>query len=298
VLNLQRGPLAAGSGNELACDPQGRALAAARRNAATSFGVSDVTFETLAVEVSARRIATVLMNRPERGNAFNQTMLDELARAFAALAADAGVRIVVLRGSGRHFCTGADLAARASAAPAPADTTAHASLRDVLAALDALPKPTMAVVHGAAIGGGAAFAACCDVVIAAADAFFSIPEVRVGMPPLGVAPFLVRAIGHRGFRRYGLSGERISAAEALRLGLAHQVCAADAIEETLAGIADALLHGAPGAISALKSAAAQYAAPTLSAILAAQTGHDPKTAEALEGVASFREKRKPSWYPQ
>jgi methylglutaconyl-CoA hydratase len=260
--------------------------------------VADVTFQTIAVEVSARRIATVMLNRPERGNAFDQTMLDELARAFAALAADEEARIVVLRGSGRHFCTGADLA-RASGAPAhpPQAATAHASLRDVLAGLDALPKPTLAVVHGAAVGGGAAFAACCDIVIAADSAFFSVPEVRVGMPPLGVAPFLVRAIGHRNFRRYGLSGERIAAAEALRLGLAHEICAADALDETLARIADALLQGAPGAISTLKSAAAQYASPTLSAILANQPAHDPKTPEALEGIASFREKRKPSWYP-
>ena len=158
-------------------------------------------------------------------------------------------------------------------------------------------RPTLAVVHGAAVGGGAAFAACCDVVIAADSAFFSIPEVRVGMPPLGVAPFLVRAIGHRNFRRYGLSGERITAAEALRLGLAHQICAADALDQTLARIADELLHGAPGAISALKSAAAQYATPTLAAILSTQPAHDAKTPEALEGIASFREKRKPSWYP-
>jgi methylglutaconyl-CoA hydratase len=262
--------------------------------------VPDVTFQTITVEVSPRRIATVLLNRPGRGNAFDQTMLDELGQAFAALAAGEEARIVVLRGSGRHFCTGADLTARAAAAPAqpPQTATAHVSLREVLAGLDALPKPTLAVVQGAAVGGGAAFAACCDTVIAADSAFFSIPEVRVGMPPLGVAPFMVRAIGHRNFRRYGLSGERITAAEALRLGLAHQICAADAIEETLAGIADAFLQGAPGAISALKSAAAQYASPTLSAILATQPAHDPKTPEALEGIASFREKRKPSWYPQ
>jgi methylglutaconyl-CoA hydratase len=257
-----------------------------------------VRFQTIVVDVSARRIATVLLNRPERGNAFDQVMLDELGQAFAALAADAAARVVVLRASGRHFCTGADLAARGTEAPAVPATTARTSLRDVLAGLDALPKPTLAVVHGAAVGGGAGFAACCDVVIAAEDAFFSIPEVRVGMPPLGVAPFLVRAIGHRNFRRYGLSGERITAAEALRLGLAHQVCAANALDEALAGIADAFLHGAPGAISALKSAAAQYASPTLSTILAIQPGHDPKTPEALEGIASFREKRKPSWYPQ
>jgi len=255
-----------------------------------------VTFQTIAVEISARRIATVLLNRPERGNAFDQTMLDELGEAFATLAAGEAARVVVLRASGRHFCTGADLIARAAAAPAHASQPV--TLRDVLARLDTLPKPTLAVVHGAAVGGGAAFAACCDVVIAADSAFFSIPEVRVGMPPLGVAPFLVRAIGHRNFRRYGLSGERITAQDAFRLGLAHQVCAADALDETLARIADEMLLGAPGAIATLKHAAAQYAAPTLSAILAVQPAHDTRTAEAIEGIASFREKRKPSWYPQ
>jgi methylglutaconyl-CoA hydratase len=256
-------------------------------------------FQTIEVEVSARRIATVLLNRPECGNAFDQTMLDELGQALVTLGAGEDARIVVLRGSGRHFCTGADLGARAAAAPAhPLEgATAPVSLRDVLARLDALPKPTLAVVQGAAVGGGAAFAACCDVVIAVDSAFFSIPEVRVGMPPLGVAPFLVRAIGHRNFRRYGLSGERIAAAEAVRLGLAHQACSVESLEETLAGIADALLLGAPGAIATLKRAAADYASPTLSAILAVQSAHDPRTAEAAEGVASFREKRKPSWYP-
>jgi methylglutaconyl-CoA hydratase len=257
--------------------------------------VPDVTFQTIAVEVSVRRIATVLLNRPERGNAFDQRMLDELGQAFAALAADEAARIVVLRGSGRHFCTGADLAR--AAAPADPPAAAPFSLRDVLASLDALPKPTLAVVHGAAVGGGAAFAACCDAVIAADSAFFSIPEVRVGMPPLGVAPFLVRAIGHRQFRRYGLSGERIGAAEALRLGLAHEVCGADALDATLERMADEFLLAAPGAVRMLKNAAAQYASPTLSAILANQPLHDPKTPEALEGIASFREKRKPSWYP-
>jgi methylglutaconyl-CoA hydratase len=168
----------------------------------------------------------------------------------------------------------------------------------VLVALDTLPKPTIAVVHGGAVGGGAAFAACCDVAVATENAFFSIPEVRVGMAPMGVMPFLIRAMGHRGFRRYGLTGERMTTVEALRLGLVHQVCDSVALDETLARITDELLHGAPGAIADLKSAAAQFSSPTLSAILANRAPHNSKTPEALEGIASFREKRKPSWYPQ
>src|SRR5262245_66527407 len=140
-------------------------------------------------------------------------MLDELAAQLATLDADDNVRIVVLRGAGRHFCTGADLAARTGDKPAQPAAQPPNSLRDVLLALDTLPKPTVAVVHGGAVGGGAGFVVCCDVAIATDAAFFSIPEVRVGMPPLGVMPFLIRAMGHRSFRRYGLSGERINAAE-------------------------------------------------------------------------------------
>jgi methylglutaconyl-CoA hydratase len=255
-----------------------------------------VSLQTLAVEITSRRIATITLNRPERGNAFDQTMLDELARQLALLGADDSVRIVVLRGSGRHFCTGADLVARVPSAAAVAPATT--SLRDVLVALDTLPKPTIAVVQGAAIGGGVGFAACCDVVIAADTAFFAIPEVRVGMAPMGVMPFLIRAIGHRSFRRYGLSGERIAAAEAFRLGLAHEVCEAGNLDATLARIADELLHAAPGAVRELKGAAAQLSSPPLTAILASVPAHGAKTPEALEGLASFREKRKPSWYPQ
>ena len=258
-----------------------------------------MTFQTIAVEVAARRVATVLLNRPARGNAFDQTMLDELDHAMAALAGRDDVRIVVLRGSGRHFCTGADLAARAAEAPAGHAAGTHASLRDVLVRLETLPKPLLTVVHGAAVGGGAAFAACSDVVIATEAAFFSIPEVRVGMPPLGVAPFLIRAMGHRNFRRYGLSGERFGAAEALRVRLAHEVVVADRLEQRLAEITDALLHAAPGAVREMKAAMDQDVTPSVAAILARRAAHGPpRSEEAQEGVAAFKEKRKPRWYPQ
>jgi methylglutaconyl-CoA hydratase len=249
------------------------------------------------VEVSARGIATVLLNRPERSNAIDAAALEELARQLLSLGADERARIVVLRGAGKHFCAGADLAARASAAenPPPAQTT----IVDMLAALDRLPKPTVAAVHGAAIGAGAALAACCDVVVAAESAFFSIPEVRIGMAPLGVTPFVIRAIGHRSFRRYGLSGERFGAAEALRIGLAHEVAPADQLDEKVAEIVEALLHGAPDAQRTLKDGMERFVAPTVEAIVAMRPSHrSTRTPEAQEGIASFEEKRKPRWYPQ
>ncbi len=257
-----------------------------------------MTLQTISVEISDRRVATVTLNRPDRGNAFNQRMLNELVAQFAEFGGDDEVRIVVLRGAGRHFCTGADLASRETDA-ADRSLEPRASLLDALTTMDSLPKPTVAVVHGGAVGGGAGFAACCDVVIAAESAFFSIPEVRVGMAPLGVAPFLIRAMGHRSFRRYGLSGERISPAVALRIGLAHEVCEAAQIDEVLARVTDDLLHGAPEAIRELKHASDHYAVPTLASVLANPPAHHgPQSPEAREGIASFREKRKPSWYPQ
>jgi methylglutaconyl-CoA hydratase len=250
----------------------------------------------LEVELSGRGVATIRLNRPERSNAIDQRMLEELTRQFARAGSDDQVRIVVLRGAGKHFCSGADLVARASA---PEPSPAQITIVDMLAALDRLSKPTIAVVHGAAIGGGAAIAACCDVVLAAADAFFSIPEVRVGMPPLGVTPFVIRAIGHRGFRRYGLTGERFGAGEALRIGLVHELTRPENLDAKLAEIEDALLHGAPSAQRTLKDGMERFVAPTVEAILAQRPSHgSPRTAEALEGIASFKEKRKPSWYPQ
>jgi methylglutaconyl-CoA hydratase len=255
-----------------------------------------MALQTISIDISPRRIATVTLNRPERGNAFDQTMLDELGDRLKALATDEQVRVIVLRGAGKHFCTGADLVSRGPGGQG--QPPGAYSLRDVLAILDALPKPTVAVVHGGAIGGGAGFVTCCDVAIATDAAFFSIPEVRVGMAPFGIMPFLIRAIGHRAFRRYGLSGERISATEALRLGLVHALCDAAALDETVARITDELLLGAPHATHVLKAAAARYASPNLDEILAhVQPPHDPNSAEAQEGIASFREKRKPSWYP-
>ena len=211
------------------------------------------------------------------------------------------MRVVVLRGSGRHFCTGADLASRGAGAAAAAEPAKPpATLRDVLVALDTLPKPTIAVVHGGAVGGGAAFAACCDVALATDAAFFSIPEVRVGMPPLGVMPFLIRAMGHRNFRRYGLSGERIAAAEALRhRPRAPGLRRGNARRHARRASPTTLLHGAPGALAELKSAAAQFASPTLAAILAHQrAAQSEDRRRRSKAVTSFREKRKPNWYPQ
>jgi methylglutaconyl-CoA hydratase len=248
----------------------------------------------IAVEVSSRGIATITLDRPERSNAFDKAMLDALAQQFAERAADAATRVVVLRGSGKHFCGGADLVARGME-PAPA---AGMSLVEVLVALDHLAKPTVAVVHGAAVGGGAAIAACCDIALATTEAFFSIPEVRVGMAPIGVAPFLIKAMGDRSFRRYGLSGERFAAAEALRIGLVHELVGSENLEQRLKEIIDALLHGAPGAQRDLKARMKDHFPSLIAQIEGLRSPSPHESEEAHEGIAAFKGKRKPSWYPQ
>jgi methylglutaconyl-CoA hydratase len=254
----------------------------------------------ITTEIGARGVATILLNRPDRGNCYDQAMLDELAGALQSLGDDPAVRIVVLRGAGKHFCVGADIGWHQGTQDGAAEKGAE--FIDVLIGMDTLAKPTVAMLHGACIGGGLAMAMCCDVALATEDSFCSIPELRLGFTPTSLAPLFLRAMGTREFRRYALSGERITAAEALRLGLVHQVSADGEIEAVLAGIVEGMLLGAPLAQAALKAEAARLGgAPVTAALLRElEAGFQGAlaSAEAVEGVAAFLEKRKPSWYPK
>ena len=165
-----------------------------------------MTLTTISIDISPRRIATVTLNRPDRGNAFNQTMLDELGDALKALAADDAARDRRPARRRQAFLhRRRPVVARAGRAGASRRNTRCATCWRSSTACPSRPSRCA----GGAIGGGAGFVACCDVAIATREAFFSIPEVRVGMAPMGIMPFMIRAIGHRAFRRYGLSGERI-----------------------------------------------------------------------------------------
>lgn len=262
-----------------------------------------MSLERIAVERGARGIATVTLNRPDRGNPYDDVMLRELMAELAALDRDDGVRVVVLRGAGKHFCVGADIAwhGRNQNAPA-AQRAAGPKLIDMLLALDRLSKPTIAMLHGAAVGGGLAVALCCDVALAHSDAFFSIPEVRIGLMPGPLVPLFLRAMSYRAFRRYGLSGERFSATEARSLGLVHDVAPSEAIEAMLAEQIEEFLASAPGAIAGLKALAARLAPPPITPALLRELEEAGRgmlaTDEAKEGVASFLEKRKPRWFPK
>ncbi len=253
-----------------------------------------MNFTALTYELSARGVATITLNRPERGNALNHTAIDELGERFVHCALANAVRVVVLRGAGKHFCAGADMGGRDSDL-APAKFT----LASMMEAVDTCAKPVIAVVQGAAVGGGFALASACDVILAAPEAFFSIPEVRLGMAPSPVLSALfLRAVGYRHFRRYGFSGERIAAARAFEMGFVSEVAPLAELEARAGALCDAMLRGAPHALAELKQRVAEYGVPPASKLYAPESrdAKHMRSAEAEEGVAAFKEKRDPHWY--
>jgi methylglutaconyl-CoA hydratase len=246
--------------------------------------------------------ATVWLNRPERHNAFHEGLLSELPRCLAQLSQNPAVRVIVLAGRGRNFCAGADLEwmQRQALADYDANLEDARRLAWMLRTLAQSPKPTIARVHGAALGGGMGLVAACDIAIATRDASFGTTEVRLGLTPSTIAPYVIAAIGERAARRYFLSGERFDANEALRIGLIHEAVGADELDGRLGGLLDALRSAGPQAQAHCKR------------LLASLRGHDAfdplvleqsarsiaevrAGAEAREGIAAFFAKRKPNW---
>ena len=255
-------------------------------------------------EVSERGIATVTLNRPAVHNAYNSAVIEGLARTLDGLAANASVRVVVLRGNGAHFQAGADLTflKEISGRP-PEEGLAFSRLTErTVDALRRFKRPTVALVHGGCFGGGIGLVAACDMAIATTDTIFSISEVRWGLTPAVIMGVLTRRLGPRALGRFALSGERFNAAEALRIGLIHQVCAPGMLDAAAGPMVEALLTCAPEAVgetkalieeSILRDGEAGFAGELVRE--AAGRRHLP---EAAEGIASFSEKRQPSWYPQ
>ncbi|MBX9701014.1 MAG: enoyl-CoA hydratase/isomerase family protein, partial [Acetobacteraceae bacterium] len=252
--------------------------------------------------IDARGIATVTLNRPQVGNAYNAALLGALVEGMERLAADPAVRAVVIRGAGRHFAAGADINWLAEVAEYPPERAFQASLLTTRAMqmLNEFPRPTIALVQGAAFGGGCGIVCCVDVALAAPEAIFGLTEVRVGVAPTPISTHMVHAIGFRHARRYAVTGERFDAAEALRIGLVHEVLPAERIEARLAAVLEAVLLAAPGAAAATKASMLAANALTLDRkameLLAHEGWMQRASAEGREGLAAFREKRRPSWY--
>ncbi len=251
-------------------------------------------------ERAASGVVTLTIDRAARRNAFDDALIAALRAQFESLGRDPDVRALVLTGAGSAFSAGADLDwMRRAASFTAAENLADArQLEAMLAALDTFPRPTIARVNGAAIGGGVGLVAACDIAIASEQAVFAMSEVRLGLLPAVVAPFVRRAIGERACRRLFLTAERLDAAEARRLGLVHEVVADEALDQAVATVLEQLLQGGPEALTAAKAllvdlrhASFDEAADRTARAIAERRA----SAEGKEGVLAFLEKRQPAW---
>jgi methylglutaconyl-CoA hydratase len=243
----------------------------------------------------------ITLNRPDDGNAFDGTLIRDLTEAIAAAGADPAVRAVVLTGAGRHFSIGADpaaLAALAGQGPAERERDMQAAMR-LLRVFDRCPKPTVVRVEGSAVGLAVGLVAAADVAIAADDAEFAVPDVRYGLLPAAVAPYVVRAVGAREARRLLLTGDRFKAAEARAAGLVHEAVARAVLDAAVDRTLISLVKGGPEALAATKLAVALSADRPLDVDLldaVARQAQDLRTGdEAVEGAAALAEGRRPGW---
>jgi methylglutaconyl-CoA hydratase len=252
--------------------------------------------------VDGRGIAALTLNRPEVANAYDEDLLLAMTNAMESLARDSSVRALVIRGAGKHFQAGADINWLNRLSRQGPEANYQASIITVRFSkiLNELPKPTIAVVHGACFGGGVGIACCVDVVLATPDALFAISEVRHGIAPTPISTHMVHALGLRQTRRYALTGERFGPDEAARIGLVHEVVAGDRIEARLAEVLNAILLGAPGAIAQTKlsflGANGMLLDDREARLLAHEGWMQRQSPEGQEGTLAFREKRRPEWY--
>jgi methylglutaconyl-CoA hydratase len=254
------------------------------------------------LEIERRSAAAWLwLNRPELRNALNDEVLHLISSSLQQLEKDPACRVVVLAGRGQAFCAGGDLsrmeqAAKMTKARSKAEAGRFAKL---LYRMHTYPKPLLARVHGAAFAGGMGLVAACDLVIAAEEAESCLPEVRIGLVPAMISPYLVRAMGEQQVRRYMLSGERLAAREAHRIGFAHECVPAAELDARVEKLAAQLAQCGPEALARSKKLLARVAKAPISPKLAAETAAvlaDVRAGdEAREGIRSFLEKRRPKW---
>ena len=259
------------------------------------------TYSMLDVQRPSPQIARVFLNRPEVRNAFNDTVVAELTRAFEALARDESLRVVVLGGHGKAFCAGADLSwMQAMADYSWEQNRADAqALADMLWTINRCPVPVIGRIHGDCVAGGVGLAAVCDVRVAVDAASFCLSEAKLGLLPAAIGPYVVRALGESASRRYFVTAERFSAAQAQAMGFVHEVCGLDALDATVDALVAAIVANAPAAVRACKALVHDVAGRPIDAALRDDTARriaDARaSAEGREGVQAFLHKRRPSW---
>ena len=246
-------------------------------------------------------VARVTLNRPEVRNAFDDSLISELKKAFEEIENDKTVRVLVLAGNGPAFCAGADLnwMKRMAGYSYEQNVADAQALADMLAALDRMPKPTIARVHGPAFAGGTGLVAACDIAVGTPEAKFCFSEAKLGLSPATISPHVMRAIGERAARRYFLTAEVFDATEASRIGLLSLVVKTQDLDYCIENLLDHLLAGGPEAHKKIKQLIHSVTYRPLDEALVADTAKSIAeirvSPEGREGIASFLEKRKPSW---
>jgi methylglutaconyl-CoA hydratase len=259
-----------------------------------------MTYDTLLVTV-ADKVATVTLNRPDLRNAFNEGAIAELAHVFDELGRNDAVRAIMLAANGPSFCAGADLNWMKKMAGYSHDENEADAMRlaEMLRTIYLCPKPVVARVQGDCYAGGMGLVAACDIVVASETAGFCLSEVKLGLIPATISPYVIKAMGEQAARRYFLTAERFDAAEAQRIGVAHAVVAPEALDATVAGIVKALVNNSPHAVRQAKTLVREIVGqPVDDALLRDTAGRIAAiraSTEGREGVASFLEKRKPTW---
>jgi methylglutaconyl-CoA hydratase len=259
------------------------------------------TYQTILTEVDAG-VGIVTLNQPERHNAFDDTMIGELAAAMQAMAGDDAVRLVVISSTGKSFCAGADLNWMQRAARYGIDENKRdaGELAQMLLSVSECPKPVVARVQGPAYGGGVGLVAACDLAVATFDTKFALTEVKLGLIPAVISPHVIAAIGERYARRYMLTAEAFSAAEAYRIGLIHEMVPdAAALDEAIGEWVTALLKNGPQALAECKalirSVANRPLGPKVVEYTVDRIANVRVSPEGQEGLGAFLQKRKPNW---
>jgi methylglutaconyl-CoA hydratase len=245
-------------------------------------------------------VAHVTLNRPDVRNAFNAELIAALRDAFAALATDTSVRVIVLAGSGKSFCGGADVNWMRASLGLSADENVRdaEAMSDMFRAIDRCPKPVIGRIHGAALGGGAGLVAVCDIALSTPDALYGFTETKLGIIPAVISPFALAKIGISNARALFLTGERFNAERAVRIGLVHEVVAADAIETRIAQIVREFGTAGPNAIAAAKALIQKVTAATYEetrTLTARAIATQRTTPEGQEGLRAFLERRTANW---
>jgi methylglutaconyl-CoA hydratase len=256
---------------------------------------------TLAITELSQHIAEIRLSRPEVRNAFNDEMIAEITAAFAEVGARPDVRCIVLAADGVAFCAGADLNWMRKMADYSHDENLAdaAKLAHMLRVIYECPKPTVARVQGDVYAGGMGLVAACDMAVSVDSANYCLSEVKLGLIPATISPYVIRAMGARAAHRYFLTAERFNAAEALRIGFVHEVVVAAQLDAKVAEITTALCSASPDAVKVCKKLVQDVASQEISQRLIDQTvagiAQIRASVQGKEGVQSFLHKRKPSW---